>query len=74
MKRDGFTTSLWQTIPDYNATTSPSTDTEYDVLIAGGGITGITTGLLLQKAGKKVVIAEAHSLCFGTTGVHYRKV
>jgi glycine/D-amino acid oxidase-like deaminating enzyme len=31
-------------------------------------MTGITTGLLLQKAGKKVMIAEAHNLAFGTTG------
>lgn len=42
--------------------------TECDVLIAGGGITGITTGLLLQQAGKQCVIAEASEIGFGTTG------
>ena len=31
-------------------------------------MTGITTGLLLQKAGKSCVIAEARNLCFGTSG------
>ncbi|HYO22938.1 MAG TPA: FAD-dependent oxidoreductase, partial [Flavisolibacter sp.] len=69
MKRDGATISLWQkNMPDYTAGQTASTDTTFDVLIAGGGITGITTALLLQKAGKKVIVAEAHSLCFGTTG------
>lgn len=68
MKRDGATISLWQdTVQDstFNAGTGAGT---YDVLIVGGGITGITTGLLLQKRGKKVMIAEAHNLCYGTTG------
>lgn len=68
MKRDGANTSLWQSgTADYTPqNTTP--ETIYDVLIAGGGITGITTALLLQQAGKKVAVAEAHNLCFGTTG------
>ncbi len=40
----------------------------YDVAIAGGGITGITLGFLLQQAGKRCIILEAHTLGFGTTG------
>ncbi|GGH01471.1 (2Fe-2S)-binding protein [Mucilaginibacter phyllosphaerae] len=40
----------------------------YDALIVGGGITGLTAALLLQKAGKKTLIAEAHTPGFGTTG------
>jgi hypothetical protein len=69
MKRDGATISLWQNnLPDYISGPTNSTEASFDVLIAGGGITGITTGLLLQKAGKKVAVAEAHTLCFGTTG------
>jgi glycine/D-amino acid oxidase-like deaminating enzyme/nitrite reductase/ring-hydroxylating ferredoxin subunit len=40
----------------------------YDVLIAGGGMTGISTGLLLQKAGKKCMVAEAKNIGFGTSG------
>ncbi len=55
-------------VADYTAKPAGSTETTYDVLIVGGGITGITTALLLQKQGKKCVVAEAHSLCFGTTG------
>lgn len=67
MNRDGFTTSLWQSnMPNY---TSKKTDKKNcDVLIAGGGVTGITTALLLQKQGVQCIIAEAHNVCFGTTG------
>ena len=70
MKRDGSCISLWQnTIGDYQTNSPvPKQDQLFDVIIAGGGITGITTGLLLQKAGKSVLIAEAQSIGFGTTG------
>ena len=69
MNRDGATTSLWQTgVANYNTKPTAFNAATYDVLIVGGGITGITTALLLQKAGKKCLVAEAHGLCFGTTG------
>lgn len=68
MERDGATVSLWQDTVTGNTFTSGNTDQLFDVLIVGGGITGITTALLLQKAGKRCLVAEAHSLCFGTTG------
>lgn len=69
MKRDGATISLWQdTVADSAFIVEEAESAVYDVLIVGGGITGVTTALLLQKQGKKCVIAEAHNLCFGTTG------
>src|SRR5258706_3743767 len=70
MKRDGACSSLWQdTTENYSAKKNAvNPDQFFDVVIAGGGITGITTGLLLQKAGKSVLIAEAQSPGFGTTG------
>ncbi len=37
-------------------------------MIAGGGISGITTALLLQKSGKNCLVLEAQTLGFGTTG------
>ncbi len=68
MKRDGANVSLWQyKIPAYFSQTHTLTDQVYDVLIVGGGMTGISTGLLLQKAGQKCIIAEAKSIGFGTT-------
>jgi glycine/D-amino acid oxidase-like deaminating enzyme/nitrite reductase/ring-hydroxylating ferredoxin subunit len=55
-------------MPAYTAQPAQVHNREFDVLIAGGGITGITTALQLQKLGLKCVVAEAHNLCFGTTG------
>jgi glycine/D-amino acid oxidase-like deaminating enzyme len=40
----------------------------FDCLIVGGGITGLTAAILLQQAGKKTVIVDAHTPGFGTTG------
>ena len=68
MKRDGALESIWQHQQENHQPqkTNITVDT-YDVLIAGGGITGLSTALLLQKAGKKCVVAEMHSIGFGTT-------
>lgn len=41
---------------------------EVDVVIIGGGITGITAADLLTKAGKSVVLLEAWRVGSGTTG------
>ncbi|MHC1685918.1 MAG: FAD-dependent oxidoreductase [Clostridiaceae bacterium] len=43
-------------------------DTEVDVAIIGGGITGITTAYLLKNQGFKVAIIEADRISQGTTG------
>ena len=67
--RDGNTISLWQeTVDQFNAQNTPGVNTEFDVAIVGGGITGVTTALVLQAAGKKCILFEAYNLCFGTTG------
>jgi glycine/D-amino acid oxidase-like deaminating enzyme/nitrite reductase/ring-hydroxylating ferredoxin subunit len=69
IQRDGNCTSLWQDhIEAYRATNKPSENQLYDAVIVGGGITGITTAMLLQEAGKKCLVIEAANLCFGTTG------
>lgn len=67
--RDGSNTSPWQSgeaMPP--AKSSLYGDDRFDILIVGAGITGTTAGLLLAKAGKRVLIAEAHRPGFGTTG------
>jgi len=69
MKRDGATNSIWQqNIKPFNPKNNWNKDEVYDVLIVGGGITGLTTALLLQSSGKKCILAEAHEIGFGTTG------
>ncbi|WP_353137045.1 FAD-dependent oxidoreductase [Pseudopedobacter sp.] len=65
--RDGEMNSPWQSLNSPNILT-PNQEIIFDVLIIGGGITGITTALLLQMEGKKCIIIEARNLGFGTTG------
>lgn len=68
MKRDGQTISLWQhAVPPYMAY-NQNFPAEADVVIVGGGITGVSTALRLQQSGKMCVLAEAQELGFGTTG------
>lgn len=69
MQRDGACQSIWQSsVPEYKAGTTFIPVGVQDVVIIGGGITGITTALLLQKAGKRCVVVEANNIGFGTTG------
>lgn len=65
MKRDGQSISLWQSIPDFISKNLP---VEAEIVIIGGGITGISTALRLQREGKKCVVVESHNIGFGTTG------
>jgi glycine/D-amino acid oxidase-like deaminating enzyme/nitrite reductase/ring-hydroxylating ferredoxin subunit len=67
--RDGANISLWQNTSEaFTPGRQLVTSQNYDVVIAGGGITGVSTALLLQQAGLRCVLIEAHTLCFGTTG------
>lgn len=68
MQRDSATKSLWQVnMPDYVSKKIDIKNNIYDVIIAGGGITGITTALSLQESGKQCLLVEAKNLAFGTT-------
>ncbi len=40
----------------------------YDVVIVGGGMTGVTTALLLARAGVKAAVIEANEVGSGTSG------
>jgi glycine/D-amino acid oxidase-like deaminating enzyme/nitrite reductase/ring-hydroxylating ferredoxin subunit len=69
ISRDGQCISLWQeTANPFQALTTDFNHTVFDVAIVGGGITGITLALQLQKQGKRCVVLEAKNLCFGTSG------
>jgi glycine/D-amino acid oxidase-like deaminating enzyme/nitrite reductase/ring-hydroxylating ferredoxin subunit len=39
-----------------------------DIVIVGGGITGLTAAMLLSQAGKEVIVLEALKIGLGTTG------
>jgi len=69
MLRDGAKKSIWQdTVDPYSPTNAWLKDTVYDVLIVGGGITGLTTALMLQQEGKRCILAEGVNIGFGSTG------
>ena len=69
IKRDGANVSVWQdNIPPYKSSNTANPHAIYDAIIVGGGITGVSTALLLQESGKKCLLLEAANLCFGTTG------
>lgn len=44
-----------------------SGDTNADVVIIGGGITGLLTAYLLQEQGAEVIVLEAERICSGVT-------
>ncbi|HEY0891079.1 MAG TPA: FAD-dependent oxidoreductase [Nocardioides sp.] len=44
------------------------TDGRWDVVVVGGGLAGVTTTLLLARAGVRVLLLEARTLGGGTTG------
>jgi glycine/D-amino acid oxidase-like deaminating enzyme/nitrite reductase/ring-hydroxylating ferredoxin subunit len=49
-------------------------DLEVDVAVIGGGITGLTTALLLKRAGARVAVVEAARVGSGVTGCTTAKV
>lgn len=68
MERDSLTKSIWQTESRlFPSSTEVPEGKIFDILIVGAGITGLTAGLLLQEAGKKCIICEAHNVGYGTS-------
>lgn len=73
--------SLHERNPSVWVATSPTTsypalagDTTVDVAVVGGGITGLTTALLLKQGGARVAVIEAGRVASGTTGYTTAKV
>ena len=68
-------TSLWQDRhPRPALPTASDVAGHYDVAVVGAGLTGLTTALLLGRAGRSVVVLEAGTVGFGTTGRSTAKI
>lgn len=60
--------SIWKTgmeLPEYSELKS---DVKVDVLIIGGGMTGILCAHFLKERGVDYILSEAGNICSGTTG------
>ncbi|MEJ7625315.1 MAG: FAD-dependent oxidoreductase [Ferruginibacter sp.] len=68
MQRDGATESIWQSVTGEKINSKFPVDEIFDVAIIGAGITGISSAIQLQRAGKKCIIIEAANIAFGTSG------
>lgn len=68
-------TSLWR---DRHPRSGPlpeaAVDGDYDVVVVGAGITGLTTALILAHAGRSVAVLEAGRVGSGTTGGSTAKI
>jgi len=60
--------SIWQATSPSASFDTLASDLSVDTAIVGGGITGVTAGMLLAEAGQRVVVLEARTIAGGTTG------
>jgi glycine/D-amino acid oxidase-like deaminating enzyme/nitrite reductase/ring-hydroxylating ferredoxin subunit len=62
------TGSIWERPASLRNFRPLDADSVVDVAVVGGGITGLTTALLLAEAGKRVALLESRHLGAGVTG------
>jgi len=62
------TTSVWRASVPESGFALLQGDLSTDVLVVGGGITGVTLALLLAEQGRSVVLLEADTIGSGSTG------
>lgn len=68
------TAPLWDDTPRPAYAEPLPANGHVEALVVGGGLTGLTTALLLARAGVGVAVVEAGSLGSGTTGASTAKV
>lgn len=65
----GFRHSLWQATAAEDVRHTPlRTNREADVVIVGGGFTGLSSAIHLSELGKSVVVLEAREIAWGASG------
>lgn len=67
-------TSLWHDAPRLAYPDPLPAPGHVEVLVVGGGLTGLTSALLLARAGVAVAVVEARRIGAGTTGASTAKV
>jgi glycine/D-amino acid oxidase-like deaminating enzyme/nitrite reductase/ring-hydroxylating ferredoxin subunit len=67
-------TSYWIATSDAEERRPLQGDAEADLVVVGGGITGLTAALLAARGGARVILLEARRLALGTTGNTTAKV
>jgi glycine/D-amino acid oxidase-like deaminating enzyme len=68
------TRSLWLNTVAASEYPALDRDIEVDVAVLGGGITGLTTALLLKREGARVAVVEAARVGSGVTGCTTAKI
>ena len=63
-----MSTSYWHTSTPLPVFPALDRDLDTDVVVIGGGITGITAAYLLKRAGRRVVVLDRSRLAAGDTG------
>ncbi|MFD1146189.1 FAD-dependent oxidoreductase [Saccharothrix hoggarensis] len=66
--------SLWSEAIPHGRFPALTGETSVDVAVVGGGITGVTTALLLKRAGLRVALVEADRVGSGVSGNNTAKV
>ena len=66
--------SLWVATTPETSYPSLDVDLDVDMAVIGAGITGLTTALLLKRAGLTVAVIEAGRVASGVTGYTTAKV
>jgi glycine/D-amino acid oxidase-like deaminating enzyme len=69
MQKVEFPPSIWaSTAPPRTPAKPLNSDTEADIVIVGGGFTGLSAALHLAKRGKRVILLEGNAVGWGASG------